>query len=313
MNARTEPQPWIAVAGASGFIGRALCQGLADRGYGVLALGRDPGQLIHSLKGLRSANCKIASYQQLSQHRPAALINLAGANIGAKRWSTSRKQELRDSRLNTTAILMEAAGSHWQNSLQTVINASAIGFYGDGGDAPLDEEAEAGDDFAARLCRDWEQSVTPPANCRRVIARLGVVLGPVGAGGALDKMKLPFSLGLGARFGSGEHWQAYIHREDAVAALLFALENNRLSGPINVVCPQPLRNRDFTRTLATVLHRPALLSIPAPAASLLFGEMKSLLYSSQRVLPRRLLDAGFSFRYPGVAEALQASLFPQAH
>ncbi|WP_372865030.1 TIGR01777 family oxidoreductase [Spongiibacter sp.] len=293
----------VAVSGASGFIGRALCASLLERGHQVLALGRDKSALQRGFASL-PAGLSSHDYSELAALNPTAVINLAGENIAARRWRPAQKQRLLDSRLNTTRRLCEAA-EHWP-ALHSFISASAIGYYGDGGDSPLNESAAAGSGFAAELCQRWEDSVQCQA--RRVIARLAVVLDRERDAGALAKMRLPFSLGLGARFGSGQQWQAYIHRRDAVRALIFLLETPALSGTFNLSCPEPLRNRQFSEQLAAKLHRPLLLSIPETAAALLFGEMRELFYQSQRVVPTALLNAAFQFDFASVDSALDDAL-----
>lgn len=298
----------IAITGASGFIGQALCAALLARGDGVYALGRNTH---HTAKVLHTAleqrlpeHCVVADYQQLATLDPTAVINLAGENIAAARWTARRKQTLLASRLDTSAQISQAIAQHWP-AVKTVISASAIGYYGDAGDTTLAESAPPGSDFAADLCQRWEAAIPEFAGRRSIITRFGVVLGN---GGALAKMRLPFALGLGSQFGDGQHWQAYIHRDDAVAALLYLLDSETLTGTFNLVCPEPVRNRDFTRNLARSLHRPAFLRLPRFAADLAFGEMADVLYASQRVIPQALTDSGFKFHYPTAAESLQAAL-----
>lgn len=304
MNGIQDCQQRVAITGASGFIGQALCQALVERGDGVYALSRSPAQTAKQLDHLNSAQCVVAGYDQLAALSPTAVINLAGENIAAGRWTKRRKQQLLASRLETSAKVCDAIQRHWP-AVATLISASAIGYYGDAGDTVLDETSAPGEDFAADLCQRWEAAVADLHDCRRVITRFGVVLGD---GGALEKMRLPFALGLGTQFADGQHWQAYIHRDDAVAALLFLLDSTALSGVFNLVCPDPIRNRDFTRALARTLHRPAVLRLPRPVANLTFGEMSTLLYASQRVIPQALTSSGFQFHYPTVAGALQTAL-----
>ncbi len=298
----SDPQR-VAVSGASGFIGRALCASLLERGHQVLALGRDKSALQRGFASL-PAGLSSHDYSELAALNPTAVINLAGENIAARRWRPAQKQRLLDSRLSTTRQLCEAA-EHWP-ALHSFISASAIGYYGDGGEAPLNELAAAGDGFAAELCQRWEDSVR--CRARRVIARLAVVLDRDRDAGALAKMRPPFALGVGPRFGSGRQWQAYIHRRDAVRALIFLLEQPALSGTFNLSCTEPLRNRRFSELLAAELRRPLWLAIPEMAAALLFGEMRELFYNSQRVVPQALLDAGFRFDFPLVEEALHDAL-----
>lgn len=308
MTAIAECTQRIAITGASGFIGQALCKALLERGDGVYALGRSPTvtarALLGSLGRALPEHCVVADYQQLPALDPTAVINLAGENIAAGRWTARRKRDLLASRLDTSKRISEAIAQHW-SAVETVISASAIGYYGDAGETALAENAPLGRDFAADLCQRWEAAIPEFEGRRRLITRFGVVLGD---GGALAKMRLPFSLGLGSQFGNGQHWQAYIHRDDAVAALLFLLDCEALSGTFNLVCPEPIRNRDFTRALAHSLNRPAFLRLPRAAAKLVFGEMAEVLYASQRVLPKALLESGFRFHYPTVPKAIEAAL-----
>lgn len=299
---------WVAISGATGFIGRALCLALQQQGYGIIALSRDPARarrVLHKLDKKRSVMC---SYSNLDQITPRILINLAGANIAAKRWSKRRKKTLRNSRLQTTSSLIAAAETHWRDKLELVISGSAVGYYGDGGDTTLDENTPPGNDFAAELCQDWEQQIPASEDYRRVIIRLGIVLGPTEDGGALASMRLPFALGLGAQFGNGQHWQSWISRDDVIRAIMHLITHPELNGPFNLVSPQPVSNREFSLCLADTLERPMLLSIPNAASTLLFGEMRSLLLASQRVLPTALLASGFKFRYPELDRAMAKAL-----
>ncbi len=298
---------WVAVSGATGFIGRALCEALLKQGYGVIALSRDPLRAKRQLAGLDQRRTVFCGYQQLEEIAPTALINLAGANIAEKRWGEARKKRLLDSRLETSRLLM-AATSHWQTCLKLVISGSAVGYYGNRGEELLEEDSGAGEDFAAQLCQQWEHCIPRAAHYRRIIIRLGIVLGPTEDGGALAAMKLPFQLGLGAQFGAGQHWQPWISRQDVIRAILFLMDQPLLQGEFNLVAPAPVRNRDFTQTLAATLGRPAFLRIPRRAAQLLFGEMSSLLLASQRAVPSALQGAGFEFEHSELATAMAWAL-----
>lgn len=293
----------IVIAGASGFIGQALCRELIELGHEVHVLGRSRAHLTKAFSGTVAAE-HIHDYQDLNTLDPDVLVNLSGENIAAKRWRPAQKQQLLASRIELTEQLCRAS-AHWP-SLHTFINASAIGFYGDGGETPLSEASPAGQGFSAELCQRWENSARP--ECRRIITRFAVVLDRDRKQGALAKMRPAFALGAGVVFGSGEQWQSYIHRHDAVQAIIFLMQNTSLSGVFNVCGPQPLSNRRFSQLLASKLGRPLLLSMPEFVAKLLFGEMRELFYQSQRVVPQRLLEEGFQFRFPNVDNMLDDAL-----
>ncbi|GAB3369301.1 TIGR01777 family oxidoreductase [Spongiibacter taiwanensis] len=304
----TQTADWILVSGASGFIGRALCATLQANDYGVIALSRNPGRTQQLLKDLAPERLICCDLSAVANLRPKAIINLAGANIAARRWSARRKQTLRDSRIKLTETLMDIAQKHWQDCLTLVISGSAIGYYGDAGDTELTESAPPGGDFAATLCQDWEAAVPDDGRFRRAILRLGIVLGPPADGGALATMRLPFGLGLGATFAGGAHWQAWIAREDVIAAILHIMDHRALAGPFNLVAPVPATNREFTLSVAAALGRPAFLNTPKIVTQALFGEMSTLLLASQRVIPERLLSSGFTFRYTAIDDAMKAAL-----
>ena len=195
-------------------------------------------------------------------------------------------------------------------TVRTFVSASAIGYYGDRGAEPLTEASAPGDDFLARLCREWEEAARPAADggMRSVILRIGVVLHP--EGGALGKMLPLFRAGLGGRFGSGEQYMSWVHRGDVVRLIRFVLENEHVSGPFNATAPEPVTNRAFTRALARSLGRPALLPVPAFALRAAMGEMASTVLGGQRVLPERALKSGFTFEYPALDQALSDLLRP---
>ena len=243
----------------------------------------------------------------LSAARPDIVINLAGEPI-ARRWTSRRRQRIRESRVHGTRALADALAA-LASPPSVLISGSAIGYYGaDRGDELLSENSAAGSDFLARVAVEWEQAAQRAAGkgIRVVLARMGIVLAP--DGGALQRMLPPFHLGAGGPLGSGHQWMSWISRTDAVRALIF-LATSPLEGPANLVGPVPMRNAEFARTLGAVLHRPARIPTPAFALQLLFGEMaKETILASQRVLPKRLADAGFEFRHPRLDEALRVEL-----
>ncbi|MFD6437246.1 TIGR01777 family oxidoreductase [Streptomyces venezuelae] len=296
-------QSRVAVAGASGLIGTALTRSLAADGHEVVRLVRraprgegevrwDPKEGYVDTAGL--AGC-------------TAVVNLAGAGIGDHRWTDAYKRELRDSRVLGTKALAAAAAS-LDEPPRVFVNSSAIGYYGDTGPRAVDESAPAGHGFLPELCVEWEDSVAAArdAGIRTVLARNGLVIGR--EGGAWGRMFPLFKAGLGGRLGNGRQYWSYISLHDEVAALRHLIATETLSGPFNLTAPDPLTNREITAAMGRVLRRPALLPAPAPALRLVLGEMAGDVLGSQRVLPTRLLDSGFSFAYPGIDEAIRAAL-----
>ncbi len=248
-----------------------------------------------------------------------AVVNLAGESLFSGRWTEERKRSLRASRVATTERLVRALAEARPASapLPVLLSTSAVGYYGDAGDRVLDEEASpshggvAGADFAAELCRDWEAAALAarPHASRIVLQRFGILLGK--GGGALAAMRPLFRAGLGGRLGDGKQWVSWMHLDDVVAALLAALPGGALStldGPVNFVAPEPATNRQLTEALGEAVHRPTILPAPAFALSLALGERAGLLLSSQRVVPRALLAAGFTFRHPALGEAVADAL-----
>ncbi|MBZ5546418.1 MAG: TIGR01777 family oxidoreductase [Acidobacteriia bacterium] len=233
-----------------------------------------------------------------------AVIHLAGESV-VGRWTEAKKKAIRDSRLLGTRNLATSLAQA-KDRPRLFVCASAVGFYGNRGDELLTEDSAGGSGFAAELGREWEAAsrVAAEAGIRTVNLRIGLVLSP--EGGALEKMLIPFKLGLGGRLGPGTQWWSWIHVDDIVGAIHHIMHNESLSGPVNVVAPSPVRNEEFTRVLASVLGRPALFPVPAFAARLAFGEMaQELMLSSQRVVPARLEASGYSFRFRELRAALE--------
>jgi uncharacterized protein len=233
------------------------------------------------------------------------VVHLAGENIAAGRWTPARKAVLRDSRIQGTRLLAETLAG-LRHPPRVFVSASAIGYYGNRGDEVMHEESPRGIGFLPDLCQEWESAAGPmsASGIRVVHPRFGIVLSP--AGGALGRMLTPFKLGVGGVVGSGKQWMSWISLKDAASALAYCLENDSLRGPVNLVAPQAVTNRDFTRILGRVLKRPAVLPAPAFALRLALGEMADdLLLSSLRVEPSRLLAAGYPFLYPGLESALR--------
>jgi uncharacterized protein (TIGR01777 family) len=235
-----------------------------------------------------------------------ALIHLSGEGVAGGRWTAAKKRAIRDSRVKSTQLLASALTS-LDNPPKTWLCASAIGWYGDRGSVWLDEDAAPGDGFLAGVCQEWEEATKPAVNVgiRVVNLRFGVVLAPVG--GAFKPMMTAFKMGVGGVIGSGEQYISWITLEDAVRAIAHTLENPFVTGPLNVVSPNPVTNRTLTKTLGAALRRPTLFSMPAFAARLAFGEMADeLILASARVQPKRLLDSGFTFASPEFDAAARA-------
>ncbi len=234
-----------------------------------------------------------------------AVVHLAGEGIAARRWSARQKERIRRSRVDGTRHLVEGLKS-LKAKPSVLVCASAIGIYGHRGDEVLDESSPPASDFLADVCREWEAEASKAKDLglRVVLLRLGIVLSP--NGGALKKMLPPFRLGVGGRLASGRQWMSWVHLSDVVRAIHFAVETASLSGPANVTAPTPVTNREFTKILGRVLHRPTLFPAPGFALRAGLGEMAgALLLSSQRVLPRKLLAAGFSFQFASLEPALR--------
>lgn len=295
----------ILLTGGTGFIGCPLGAALVAAGHDVTVLSRSP-QSVRDKCGPRVRPLASLADWRADEHFDA-VINLAGEPIVDAAWTPARRAKLRDSRIGLTRQLVEAIRSAQQKPA-VLLSGSAIGVYGDAGDAILDESAPAATDFAAQLCRDWELEARKAEGLgvRVCLLRTGLVLDP--SGGLLGKMLLPFRLGMGARLGNGNQWMSWIALDDYIAAVLLLLENRQASGAFNMTAPQPVTNQQFTQTLARVLHRPALLAAPSRLLKLALGERAPMLLGGQRVLPARLQESGFRFRHAELAGALRDQL-----
>lgn len=288
----------IAIAGSSGLIGTALVYALRATDHRVLRIVRRAPSNADEVFW----NPDTGEFDPGALAGVDAVVNLCGVSLGAKRWSGAFKQSLRDSRIGPTEVLaagVAAAG------VPTLVNASAVGYYGDTGSRITDESAPSGAGFLAQLCRDWEAATEPAAQsgARVVLARSGLVLAP--SGGILGQLKPLFSLGLGARLGDGRQYMPWISIEDEVRALMFAINNRQLSGPINVTGPAPVTNAEFTAALGRALNRPTPLMVPGFAARALLGEFADEgLLCGQRAIPAALENAGFQFHHNTIGEAL---------
>lgn len=295
----------ILITGGTGFIGQSLCQKLIADGHTLTVLSRQPAHNVRSVCG------RVEAVSELSQLNGGegfdAVINLAGEGIADKRWTEARKKALRDSRIELTNQLVDTIKT-WKTLPAVLVSGSAVGFYGDQGSLRVTEDTPPHDEFTHQMCSDWEQAALrlEPAGVRVCLSRTGVVAGP--GGGFLQRMLLPFKLGLGGRLGSGEQYMPWVHRDDVVAALVWMMETETASGAYNVVSPNPVTNRQFTKCLAGVLGRPAIFPAPAPVLKLALGEMAGLLLTGQMAVPERLEAEGFQFRFPDLSPALADSI-----
>lgn len=297
------PHQQVLLTGGTGFIGGALVRQLLDAGHAVTLLVRKPQRAEHQFQG--RARCITALSQLDADEHVDAVINLAGAPVLGPRWSPRRQAQLLASRVGVTEALVQWLGQA-RHKPTIWIQASAIGYYGVRDPAEgLDERSTAGGGFMSALCRRWEAAADPVqgAGVRQVVLRLGVVFGP--GGGALPPMLLPHYVGLGGRLGNGRQMMSWIHREDVLRIMARALHDTGMQGIYNTVAPEPVSQADFARCVGRVLHRPVWLHLPAAPLRWAAGEMAQLLLDGQRVLPARLLDAGFEFRFPALEPALR--------
>ena len=295
----------VAVTGASGLVGRDTVASLRQNGFDVLRLVRRAARESDEVRWDPAA----AAVDRDRLEGVKAVVHLAGENIAEGRWTPEKKERIRQSRVRGTEVLAETL-SGLSEKPEALISASAIGYYGNRGDEPLDEGAAAGDGFLASVCKEWEHATTPAeeAGIRVIHGRIGIVLSA--EGGALAKMKLPFQLGLGGRIGDGRQYMSWIAIDDLVRALVFLLEKTKVFGAVNLVAPSPVTNAEFTEALGRALRRPTILPVPkfalrAVAGSELADEM---LLGGARVIPKVLEDHGFHWTYPTLDQALATSL-----
>ncbi len=295
----------ILIAGGTGMLGLPFAASLIADGHQVTILTRSP-QTARLPAGAQAAAWDARTAQGWLAHLEAAdvLVNLAGENIGAGRWTAERKARIVSSRVQAGQAVVEALRQA-KKCPALLLQASAIGYYGPSDDRELDETSPAGADYLSRVCLEWEGATRPAEELgvRRVLLRTGIVLSA--KGGALERLLLPFRLFVGGPMGSGRQWWPWIHLQDQICAMRFLLENPAASGAYNLCAPNPLPFHQFGRVLASVLRRPYWLPVPAFALRLLLGEMSTLVLDGQRALPRRLLQAGFTFRYPELKPALE--------
>ena len=291
----------VAVSGSSGLIGSALLERLRQDGHTVVPMVRRPAK-----DGEIHYDPRNGVLDPESLVGVDAVVHLAGAGIGDRRWTDRYRREILESRTLSTSLIAEAMASvATRGGPRVLLSGSAIGFYGATGDEELNERSTAGDGFLADVCRAWEAATSPAedAGVRVVHLRTGIVLSR--KGGALKKLLPLFRFGLGGRMGSGRQWQSWISLDDEVGAIVFLLTAD-ISGAVNLTAPAPVTNAEFTKVLASTLSRPALVPVPSFGPKLLLGGelADALLFTGQRVLPERLTDAGYSFEHPTLSEAL---------
>lgn len=295
----------ILISGASGFVGRALCDRLTTADHTVVRLTRSSGA---NDSDAIEWDPEQGVLEQSALEGFDAVIHLAGEPIVGVRWTAAKMARIRESRIAGTQLLSETL-ARLEQKPRVLLSASAIGFYGNRGDAELRERSGPGSGFLPEVCRYWETAADPArrAGIRLALLRIGLVLGP--EGGALEHMSRPFRLGVGGVMGNGRQYMSWIALDDAVEAMRFIIEHEELSGPINLTAPNPVTNRVFTRALGKALHRPTVVPLPAFMARTIFGDMAdALLLASARVLPARLQEAGFTFQHPELEGALEAAL-----
>jgi uncharacterized protein len=311
----------ILMTGATGLVGTALVKEFTGEGHTVIRLTRPGGKKQGNTPrvvdvpwephaGKTGEGAALPSIGERQAAEIDAVINLAGAPIGGGRWTAERKAELRSSRIDITRALVSAIGKMSKRP-RVLISASAIGYYGDRGDELLTEDSEAGRGFLAEVAREWEFEAerAEAFGIRVVRTRFGIILSK--GGGALPQMMLPFKFGAGGRLGSGRQWMSWITLADVVRIVRRAMDDDALKGAVNVVAPEAVRNAEFTKVLAKVMHRPAFFVAPAFALRMAMGEMAdALLLGGQRVVPQRLRDYGYEFLHASLAEALTAVLQP---
>lgn len=299
----------VAVTGATGTIGSALVEELLAHGDEVVALTRDPDRAREKL-GERISAVRWAS--PASEPAPAdalsgcdAVVHLLGEPVD-QRWSDDAKEAIRNSRVFGTRYLV-AGVREAEPRPRVLVSQSATGWYGARGDEPLDESEPAGDDYLAKVVRDWEGEAraADELGVRVALMRTGVVLSP--SGGALGKMITPFKLGVGGPVAGGDQYVPWVHLDDVVGGLVCALEDERVRGPVNLTAPDPATNRELSKALGRVLRRPAFMPVPGFALKLMYGEMSSIVTTGARVVPGRLAEIGYRFRQPNLEDALRAA------
>lgn len=309
----------IVISGGTGFIGTALVSALAGQGHRITLLIRKPLDIPRHFPAVPvglvktvlwdggSSDAGIPQQWWKEVDGTDAVINLAGESIGSSRWSDSRKSRIRNSRINSTSAIVHAIAAA-QSKPGVLISGSAVGYYGNVIDGDVTEEHGPQSDFLSKTCVDWEREAheIESAGIRLILLRTGIVLEK--DGGALQKLLLPFGLFVGGPLGPGRQWMPWIHRDDVVRIIQFALESDSLSGPVNLVAPHPVTMNAFAATLGRVLHRPSWARVPGFVLEALLGEMSLLVLGGQRAIPQKLVNAGFQFKFETLEPALSAIL-----
>ncbi len=295
----------IFVAGGTGLVGSRLVKRLQQRGDQIVLLTRRPEFTEQTPNVTVVAGDPMAVGPWLHAVKDCdAVVNLVGEGIFNHRWSAAFKQKLYDSRVKSTQNIVAAIAK--SPAVKTLVNASAIGYYGATGAEELTESSPPGTDFLAQLCVDWEKATSAASNIRTAIVRVGVVLDP--SGGALQKMVTPFKLFVGGPIGSGKQYVSWIHHQDMLGLLLFALDNTRVSGPMNATAPGAVTNKQFSKALGRALHRPSFLPTPGFALRVALGPVAGIITKGQRVTPQRALELGYQFQFSAIDAALADTL-----
>ncbi len=296
----------VLVAGATGFIGKELIKELDKKGHEVLVLTRN----LDTARFNIPVHCEIGTWNPELNSIPSsffngidAVINLSGEGIADSRWSDEHKNKIIQSRVVSTRQIIKAM-TNMNERPQVFVSASAIGVYGNRGDELLNEYSSSGEGFLSQVCQNWEDEIfqAKTLGVRTVALRIGMVLGH--DGGALEKMLPPFKLGVGGKLGSGSQWMSWIHINDLVNMMIYAVENSSINGEYNAVSPTPVKNTEFTKTLGKVLKRPTIFPVPEIILKIALGELSELLLGSQKVDAKRICDAGFKFQFPGLEQCL---------
>lgn len=297
----------ILIAGGSGFIGSALVNALQGEGHAITVLARNE----------RSANEKLGSKARVlpwdgefvgawaeAVNGADVIVNLAGESIGDGRWSKARKEKILQSRLKATRAVVDAIVKA-EKKPSLLINASAVGFYGNVPSGDVDESHAPGDDFLANVCKEWELEArrAESAGVRVALIRTGIVLSK--NGGALPRMLTPFKFFIGGKIGSGAQWMPWIHLDDHLGVIKYIIGNQSLNGAVNLSAPQPAMMKEFARALGKAMHRPSIFPVPGFVLKVMLGQMSSLVLEGQRAVPKKLLSAGYQFQYPDLLTALK--------
>ena len=301
----------VIISGGSGLIGRELTKSLVLDDHEVLIISRYPKTLKNLQSGVKATGWDVATLSENFEGADA-IVNLAGASIVGEsplymRWTPKRKIQIQESRLNSGKIIFDALKSTHKKP-EVLIQSSAVGFYGPLADEIVDENTPNGNDFLANVCREWEDSTKPVESLgvRRVVIRTGLVFSE--QGGILALLKLPFAFFVGGSLGNGKQYLSWIHMDDVVNGIRFLIDNEGAQGIFNFSSPNPINNKDFSKTLGKAMKRPSLLPVPSFAMKLALGEAATLALDGQRVMPKRLLEAGYDFKYKTLEDALPSLL-----